>query len=757
MSTASQNASYQSLYRSCMKEAASRGHTLMQRLVTRCVKSMAQRATGMPDAQERNLLTEAARILMKHQDALCEAYPQALLAEFAQAIAGANARTTVLSFDSLELMGEEQLQESVEVVRTQQAVLQAVEAELTELNGLVCAIQGLRTVQVERNPLRPEVYVRALRTVTMQSPIPTSVRTRWMQHLGEALGPELAVVYKELAQMLRSQGVLPAGYTVAPMRDILATTASGAAGGLKAVQPVQSAQTSTLLTVRELRRLLSGQFEHSEDSFAAKFEREFERGERAELPPDFSPTVPAAFETLQEMKQVDRVMSDLKRRSSAPGKPATAIAVLRERMRQEAASTGQALGLEVVALMVDNIASDARLLSPVQQAVRDLEPALLRLVLEDPRFFSDKSHPARRLLEQMTQRSLAWSAVDAPGFDAFLEPLQQAVDALVATRVPGGDPFEFALTSLEEAWGEQSKRERRHRAKAVHALLHAEQRNLLAGKVSRQLRVRPDVASAAREVGRFVIGPWSQVIAQARLSDAAGGADPGGYYALLSDLLWSAQPQLAGGNPERLQKIAPRLLEKVREGLASIDYPKAETQRFIDLLVVTQQQALVRSPAPTPMSMEELESWFAAPQSDDARSPWLAPGEAQESGFMETHQSAAAVPLYQPTQPGHPSQLGTDWLEAVPSLGDDGLQPGAWVEMLMEGRWNRLQLTWASPHGTLFMFSDAAGKTHSMTRRLLDQLVASQGLRLVSDHAVVDGALDAVAQAAVSNTPDLRL
>ena len=86
-----------------MKEAASRGHTLMQKLATRCVKSMAQRAAGMPDQHERNLLTEAARILMKHQEALCEAYPQALLAEFAQAIAGANARSSPLSFDSLGL------------------------------------------------------------------------------------------------------------------------------------------------------------------------------------------------------------------------------------------------------------------------------------------------------------------------------------------------------------------------------------------------------------------------------------------------------------------------------------------------------------------------------------------------------------------------------------------------------------------------------------------------------------------------------
>ena len=754
MSAVPQNASYQALYRSCMKEAASRGHALMQRLAGRCVKSMAQRATGMPDAHERNLLTEAARILMKHQDALCEAYPQALLAEFAHAIAGANARTTALSFDSLELMGEEQLQESVEVVRTQQAVLAAVEHELAELNGLVCAIQGLRTVQAERNPLRPEVYVRALRTVTMESPIPPSVRTRWMHNLGEALGSELAVVYRELSEMLRSQGVMPAGYTVSPSRDILATTSAGG-GGLKALQPAPAVQASALLNVRELRRLLSGQFDHNENSFAAKFEREFETAERAELPPDFSPTVPAAFEVLQEMKQVDRVMSDLKRRSSPTAPPAVGMAALREQMRRDAASPGQALGLEVVALMIDNIASDARLLAPVQQAVRDLELALLRLVLEDPRFFSDKSHPARRLLEQMTQRSLAWSAVDAPGFAAFYEPMQQAVDALLSTRVAGPDPFEFALTSLEEAWGEQSKRERRHRQKAVQALLQAEQRNLLAGKVSRQLRARPDVASAAREVGRFVTGPWSQVIAQARLADTAGGSDPGGYTAMLSDLLWSAQPQLAGGNPMRLARIAPLLLEKIREGLGSIDYPTAEMQRFIDLLVVMQQKALVPAAAThAPMTAEELESWFA-PQSDDVRSPWLAPGEAQESGFMETHQGVVAAPLYQATVQAGESQPA-DWLEAVPALGDDGLQPGAWVEMLTDGRWGRLQLTWASPHGTLFMFSDAAGKTHSMTRRLLDQLVASQSLRLVSDHAVVDGALDAVARTAVSNTPDLR-
>ena len=55
--------------------------------------------------------------------------------------------------------------------------------------------------------------------------------------------------------------------------------------------------------------------------------------------------------------------------------------------------------MEVMALMLDNIERDDRLLWPVQQLVKSLEPALLKLALADPRFFSDKDHPARRLLQ----------------------------------------------------------------------------------------------------------------------------------------------------------------------------------------------------------------------------------------------------------------------------------------------------------------------------------------------------------------------
>src|SRR5690606_18607597 len=156
-----------------------------------------------------------------------------------------------------------------------------------------------------------------------------------------------------------------------------------------------------------------------------------------------------------------------------------------------------ALALEVVQLMVSNLAGDSRLLPTVQEAVRDLEPALMRLALADPRFFSERQHPARQLLEQATQRSLAWADESAPGFAEFAGALREAVEALLDARAVGPEVFQIALDTLQGAWAEAQPRGRRLREKAVRALLRAEQRNLLAERIAQQLAQRPEAVGAA--------------------------------------------------------------------------------------------------------------------------------------------------------------------------------------------------------------------------------------------------------------------
>jgi hypothetical protein len=712
---------YQALYRACIKEAAAQGRTLMQRLVARASDQMLRRAMSAPDEIERQLLIEAARRLTKHEIALGEGFPQALLAEFAQAIAGDTRKATTLSFDSLELMGDDQLRENVELLRMQQAVDAQVEAELTDLNALISAVQGLKSVQPDRNPLRPQVYARSVRTVVMQSPIPSPMRSRWLLHLGEALGPELARVYKELADWMRSQGVAEARFVPTP-----------------SAEPPAPAP-STLLNLRELRKLVTGDFADSSKTDG--------NGQ-----PDFGKTMPAALDALENMKQVDEVVQRLKARQAADAK---ALAEGRQPPREPA----QVLAQEVVGLMVDTIANDARLLAPVQQCVRDLEPALMRLALEDPRFFSDRRHPARRLLDELTQRSLAWETASSPGFSAFIGPLQQAVEVLRTTHFPGAEPFDFALRTLEEAWGDVQRRDRHHREKAVRALLAAEQRNLLADKIAKELRQRPDLQGAPDEIAAFVTGPWPQVIAQARLTDTTGSHDPGGYTGILTDLIWSAQPRVAGTQTQRLLKLVPVVVAKIRQGLATIDYPQVATERFLDYLSHAHRLALRGGAQPRPselpqLTREELDAMMGA--GEHAPGAWLAPSEAQQSGFMETHASIPPRQVFASTQPANEAHTQPPEDDGMPELPVDHLQPGAWVEMLAPQGWQRFQVTWASPHGLLFMFTGQGGQPQSMTRRLLSKMLQGGTLKLISGRALVEGALDAVAERALRNSLDAK-
>jgi hypothetical protein len=122
----------------------------------------------------------------------------------------------------------------------------------------------------------------------------------------------------------------------------------------------------------------------------------------------------------------------------------------------------------------------------------------------------------------------------------------------------------------------------------------------------------------------------------------------------------------------------------------------------------------------------------------------MAPTEVAESGFMDAPMDA---------QPAHPED-GTLQAPATAATPRLEMGVGTWVNLLVDEKWERTQLSWIGSHGNLFLFTNAYGHTQSMTRRVLDKLVARGSLRIISGQTVVAGALDAVAQTAMRNSLD---
>ncbi len=805
------------IYSATLAETARGGSHLMGQLVNAVRRSLSERESSSRDFRDRDGLLESRRLLDKFAGELCTQYPDELLAAFtdtgvpdaANLIAASEVR-----FDQLELMDESQVNESVEIARSQQVAMLASDVALADLNTMICAAQGLKTVRPERNPLRPEMYVKALQAVVSHTKVPSAVRLDWLRHMCAALGAELSTLYADLSQQLRAQGVVGAGYAmlqtpgggpVGAIRPFQASAAgSGRASGESgqvaanaagsAVRPIGGStrrttgprsQDESVLTLDKLRRLLSGELDgqsvtKAPETFSEKFAREFDSAPdsfdtNSSATPEFQATVPAAFEALKEMRQVDQVMQRIEKRnaldvSDAATRPGQADLV-RHQMRQMAHGLGQSLSLEVVALMIENIARDPRLLAPITQLVRGLEAPLLRLALVDPRFFSDKAHPARRLLQEITHRSLAYESEETRGFAAFLDPLKQALKPLESVQINNAEPFELVLSGLVEIWDERGRQDRQQIEKAVEALRNAEARNLMAETLAAEIRARPDAELVSPKIIDFLCGPWAQVVAQARITDKTAASDPEKYVELIAALLWSAQPELTRKNVSELTRLVPKLLAKLREGLDTIRYPTVKTSAFFETLMNLHQQAFrpvsqVVTSEPDAVSTAGL---LLALRNDD--DPWVAPVEAKASGFMEM------MPSVTPAQANERATVGASDRALEPSghvpatqlqaavvqqVTHEGMAPpadtampiGAWLELQVNGRWTRTQLTWASPHGTLFLFTSAFGTTQSMTRRLRDKLFIAGNLRLISGQPLVDGALDAVAQTAMRNSVD---
>jgi len=750
------------LYQGLLARASAAGAGLLAQVLGVARQSLREDAQRVRGLQERDQLELSARLMQSHAAGMTERFAVVLAGQFKQT-AHSEPATSLLSvqalrLDQLELMDEGQVQERVEMARLLQQVMLRADAALNELNTYVCALLGLSHVSPERNPLRPDSYVAALQQVTGELNIPMGVHTSWLQHMAQPLGDALRASYQEWSAQLRGQRVQPAGYTV--VRTVQASGAAAAVpadgepgGSDRAIWTPQYRQT--VLTLDRLRRLMAGELdtapESARDAFARQFAQQFETHQDSHADAsgtDFAATVPAALDALQEMQQVDRVVQRM-RQGNAPAPRAGELPaglLVRQELTQRASAMSQVLSLEVVSLMLDNLVQDVRLLPPIRRIIEQIEPALLRLVFVDPRFFIDREHPARRLLQEISQRGLAFGSMDDPALNGFVLSLQRHVSPLAVMQIDGVEPFEQSLQRLLQEWDDpvQQASIASQIDTAVAALGYAEERNLLAEQMGEQLKQIAGVRKQPQEVLDFLLGPWSQVMAEAQLKEKTGVDDAGGYKALVLDLLWSTQPELTRKDISRLTRLVSKLLNKLREGLGLIAYPSVKTSAFFDVLMKLHQQAF--RPA-TPADDANAKRGGLAESLLVTQEQWVAPSEAKVSGFM-------AFPDERPSAPAQPVALQP--VPDAPAPPESvALHVGCWVEVQIKGAWQRTQLSWISPHGTMYLFTSRQGKTQSMTQRLLDRMRAEGKLRVVSSQAsIVDGALTAVVHTAMLNSLD---
>lgn len=780
--------------RPCINEAVARAGRMAERAAEKAAEALDQAALAKAGSTtDWRELQAAGRELLRLKKQWHDTFPR-LLRQVLESPAPARTDPSApLRLSSLTLVDDAEVAQSVDTSRLTQQLLPLVEQPLAELDALMTAALGLEGVLPERNPLRPEVIAGSLRKLmtesAQQSPAWVAV---WMRHMAEPLAHDLSQLYLASSKLLARAGVRAAEYRVvaapesrasrpAPLEPSTSSSFGPAAnqgGPAPSSSPSASwsvAQVSQWLhnafhalrgpVVRDFLRggpdaarrlpvhqpLDAGYYQRVEEELAALEARADEPTpaapqnprQHAHLAPEDRPSVTLGTETALSSERWG-VFAAPRQRS-----------LVRTRLKQQAQQLGQAVGLEVVRQLVDEVAQDQRILPAVREAIVALEPALARLAMHAPQFFGNAEHPARLLVESVAVRSFQFNDENDTAFEAFYEPVRKAFNRLNRLEsIEDPAPFESALGELEQAWDEQDRAQEEERGRVMEAVKFAERRQAEAEQIAWDLSHRTDLEGSPALVQDFLFSTWSLVLAHARMSNAAGAVDPGGFLAVVSHLLWSSKSDLLLRDPAHAFQIIPRVLTKVREGLTLIGHPEHESSSFfaaleklhrpvMKLRARSRQQAWPSPPTLAPVD-DELEP-AAAQKPRAGEDTWLAPGELHVCGFNDTVPSDYA-PLFphvdDGSEPAPAQPLRDEDAESIVA----SLQEGSWVDLYSRQKWRRAQLVWSGTRGTLFMFVSEGRAPHSMTKRSLLRLVATRMLRLVDTGEVVRPALDALAQ-----------
>ena len=796
-------------YEACLTEALRQGPLMIGRWCDIVCDELKQRFTSSLQNVEKHHLQAAAVILHRHEAEITKTFMSALTSALERG-AQRSARSTgkdaltsggATSFDELTLMGDHEVQNKVNSTRLQQTVALVCEPGLAAFSARLSTAQGFAQVKIEDNPLHPRVFSKALLQALQNVPADSVILSLWFTHGGELMGKLLQALYLELNQLLIDRGVAPAAYRVVTMRQSNSPgksstlgslsgsdgndfAASGFAASSFAPQDSGAGDLPTIdfsdydaarqggsrdapsrvqQTVNRLRRLFT-----SDDSDGTDDSTLGHSALTAEIEPivhhDFGHTRPEALTALDDLNlnATDAGASTDKTIIAAP----LAVIQLRKQLKAGAKSLGQSLALDVVTLMIEKITGDARLLLSVREVVATFEPTYLKLAVKDPRFFRDQSHPARRLLETITTKSLAYSSVTAPGFTEFMQDLLRTAAVLTKKQAPDAQYFADLLASFDKKTKQRSAQARGNHSFTEEALVEAEQSMLLAKKIATEIAARPDFAADNSIIAAFLLGVWSQVMAKERLTVNADttGMHKAIFSLTLGELLWSLNSEKTALNRKRLAKLIPSILERVQGGLLSIESPLADSKAFFNEMLAIHRSALdsgnksatagakKEKSAGDNKRKNDIDSLFGTRHNATGARSRSAPDTEQHfksSQSMSTRSQAG----FQGTQPF----FDTDAVEGPAKnkdavvLGDAELHLGAWIELSENDHWVRAQLTWMSKYKTLFIFTSADGRTHSLAGPLLEFLLLQGQVKVISQEGVLEGALESITRRAMRN------
>lgn len=435
-----------------------------------------------------------------------------------------------LSAEALSLVQNDELEQLVAV----ESAVRRANAELSASLIRLCSGFGTiapGTVRFENLPLGPEVICNAFMSQVKRLDIDIKARLLMFKLFDRHVLRILATLYGELLQVLASHGIHPA----VDQRDSGSRTCS-----MPDMAPESQEQALSDLTGHSVKSERQGLLELL--SFVQK------------LPVSASNNRGVNFERLLESVQRHR------------GQSLKVSHVEQETMR-------------LVQMLFEFILQENTLSVPIKEQLSRLQVPLLKVALLDESFLTDQRHVARRLINEIS--TLAVGCAGSGQQDAsLLSFLQGTVGRIINEFDSNADIFKETLSDLTTYVEKEKRRSTILERRTIDAEDGKARVELARASVAQEIDRRtasvelPDIAKS------LIYGPWSNVLFVTGLKYGFGSAEWAENLKILSDLIWSIQPRTTSTERQKLIRLIPDLMQKLRKGLDAVSYNPFEVSEL---------------------------------------------------------------------------------------------------------------------------------------------------------------------------------
>lgn len=382
--------------------------------------------------------------------------------------------------------------------------------------------------------------------------------------------------------------------------------------------------------------------------------------------------------------------------------------------------------INLVSMLFEFILDDYNLSAPVQVLISRMQIPILKVVIRDKSFFSQASHPARKLLNSLARAGIGWSKSDEKAKDKLYNQIHETVQRILNEFDGDISLFETLNREFEQFLERENRKaslvEQRTR-ESERGRIKSQQAQHTVDTILRKKIARHRLPEVVRDL---LVNGWSRFMFLAYLRDDVEHRWQESVK-VVDDLIWCLHPHNGDDERDQWVRVVPGLLKTLRAGLEEVSYNSSRLDETMGRLKHELAEAFRTNPV-TETVQESSEAATETGEEDEL------PGTRKNAVARQRELEDAAI------------------AEFVAQI--DSIETGDWVEFrLVNGASFRCKLSAIIEEADSFVFVNRMGlKVIEKTRLELAHEMRRGRLTLLEQGALIDRALDAVVDSLRSKT-----